>query len=146
MAEGWILSLRPHPHICITHHRQTTHTITITTITIATITIPPLSPFPLPGRHTIGFQHNTISGNREVYLDGKELYKSGWMFKLVGTVNFKFETLGKKHVGQIKITVGGMNYMYVYAPANTCTRHATSAPAVAALAAAPPAAARRLLL
>jgi hypothetical protein len=32
----------------------------------------------------LAFYHNTLSGNRRAKFDGKVVYNSGWMFKLVG--------------------------------------------------------------
>jgi len=64
------------------------------------------------GKHALKFSHNSITGNRIVSFDGRELYKSGWMFQLVGTVKFKFDHLGKKHTGSIKIKAIGLVYEY----------------------------------
>ncbi|XP_062908673.1 fas apoptotic inhibitory molecule 1-like [Mobula hypostoma] len=40
------------------------------------------------GVHKIEFEHGTTSGKRVVYVDGKEVIKRDWMFKLVGKETF----------------------------------------------------------
>eukprot|EP00039_Didymoeca_costata_P031285 m.34002 g.34002 ORF g.34002 m.34002 type:complete len:194 (-) comp8648_c0_seq1:112-693(-) len=64
------------------------------------------------GKHKIVFLHNTLTGNRIVQYDGKELYRSGWMFKLVGSVRFKIKVNKRIHSGLITIKVQGISYEY----------------------------------
>ena len=65
------------------------------------------------GKHTISFSHNTLSGNRVVRLDGRELWSSGWMFKLIGDTPFTFEHMKQTHHCSIKILpTGGLAYTY----------------------------------
>lgn len=40
------------------------------------------------GVHKIEFEHGTTSGKRVVYVDGKEIIRKEWMFKLVGKETF----------------------------------------------------------
>ncbi|KAG8535821.1 hypothetical protein GDO81_027700, partial [Engystomops pustulosus] len=40
------------------------------------------------GVHKIEFEHGTTSGKRVVYVDGKEIIRKDWMFKLVGKETF----------------------------------------------------------
>uniref|UniRef100_A0A4W2EZ31 Fas apoptotic inhibitory molecule 1 n=3 Tax=Bos TaxID=9903 RepID=A0A4W2EZ31_BOBOX len=40
------------------------------------------------GVHKIEFEHGTTSGKRVVYVDGKEVIRKEWMFKLVGKETF----------------------------------------------------------
>ncbi|XP_018567177.1 fas apoptotic inhibitory molecule 1 [Anoplophora glabripennis] len=48
----------------------------------------------LDGVHTIEFEHGTTSGKRVVRVDGKEIIRREWMFKLVGEEIFN---VGKQH-------------------------------------------------
>lgn len=41
------------------------------------------------GVHDIEFEHGTTSGKRVIRVDGKEIYKVDWMFKLVGKEHFQ---------------------------------------------------------
>ncbi|CAG9766220.1 unnamed protein product [Ceutorhynchus assimilis] len=45
----------------------------------------------LDGAHTVEFEHGTTTGKRVLRLDGKEVLRKDWMFKLVGDIQF---TLG----------------------------------------------------
>ena len=61
------------------------------------------------GAHLIEFEHGTTSGKRVVKVDGKELVRKDWMFKLVGAESFSVGTAGCI----IKIEpVGGFSYQY----------------------------------
>lgn len=66
---------------------------------------------PLPdGVHKIEFEHGTTSGKRIIRVDGKEIYREDWMFKLVGKEHFE--------VGNAKCTisidaVSGFAYEYL---------------------------------
>ncbi|GLV46376.1 Fumarylacetoacetase [Carabus blaptoides fortunei] len=45
------------------------------------------------GVHTVEFEHGTVSGKRVLRVDGKEIIRREWMFKLVGEERF---TIGNK--------------------------------------------------
>ncbi|CAB3360996.1 Hypothetical predicted protein [Cloeon dipterum] len=61
------------------------------------------------GIHKIDFEHGTTTGKRAIYIDGKELLRRDWMFKLVGFEAFR---VGKAKC-LIKIDpVGGFAYGY----------------------------------
>ena len=36
------------------------------------------------GIHTVEFEHGTTSGKRAIVVDGKDVMRKDWMFKLVG--------------------------------------------------------------
>eukprot|EP00076_Gallus_gallus_P042933 XP_025008471.1 fas apoptotic inhibitory molecule 1 isoform X1 [Gallus gallus] len=63
------------------------------------------------GVHKIEFEHGTTSGKRVVYVDGKEIIRKEWMFKLVGKETF---TVGvSKTRATINIdAVSGFAYEY----------------------------------
>ncbi|XP_075239747.1 fas apoptotic inhibitory molecule 1-like [Convolutriloba macropyga] len=62
------------------------------------------------GKHRIQFEHGTTSGKRVIVLDGKEIYRKNWMFKLVGTESFY---INKKTKATIVIdAVSGFSYEY----------------------------------
>nr|XP_056717397.1 fas apoptotic inhibitory molecule 1 [Euleptes europaea] len=63
------------------------------------------------GVHKIEFEHGTTSGKRVVYIDGKEIMRKEWMFKLVGKETF---TVGEaKTKATINIdAVSGFAYEY----------------------------------
>ncbi|XP_063226350.1 fas apoptotic inhibitory molecule 1 isoform X2 [Bacillus rossius redtenbacheri] len=65
---------------------------------------------PLSDRvHRIEFEHGTTSGKRVVRLDGKELFRRDWMFKLVGSEEFD---IGRVHC-VIKVEPSGaFSYSY----------------------------------
>lgn len=47
---------------------------------------------PLKGHvHKIEFEHGTASGKRVIWLDGKEMLRREWMFKLVGEDSFPLD-------------------------------------------------------
>ncbi|KAF5297565.1 hypothetical protein FQR65_LT09996 [Abscondita terminalis] len=53
------------------------------------------------GIHTIEFEHGTTSGKRVLRVDGQEILRREWMFKLVGNEKFKIgkqETRCELHV------------------------------------------------
>ena len=61
------------------------------------------------GVHNIEFEHGTTSGRRLIKVDGRELLRKDWMFKLVGNETFK---VGKANC-TIKIEpIGGFSYQY----------------------------------
>lgn len=47
----------------------------------------------LDGVHTVEFEHGGTTGKRVIRVDGKEILRRDWMFKLVGDEKF---TLGKQ--------------------------------------------------
>lgn len=49
------------------------------------------------GKHKVEFEHGTTSGKRVIRVNGKEIYREDWMFKLVGKEHFK--------VGSAKCTI-----------------------------------------
>jgi len=51
------------------------------------------------GKHRIEFEHGTTSGRRVIRVNGKEIFRTNWMFKLVGREQF---TIGK-HKCEISI-------------------------------------------
>ena len=42
-------------------------------------------------RHEIRFEHNTVSGKQSLWVDGAEHFRSGWKFKLTGTMCLTLE-------------------------------------------------------
>ncbi|XP_069080414.1 fas apoptotic inhibitory molecule 1 isoform X2 [Pleurodeles waltl] len=63
------------------------------------------------GVHKIEFEHGTTSGKRVVYVDGKEVIRRDWMFKLVGKETFTVGAAQTK--GTINIdAVSGFAYEY----------------------------------
>jgi hypothetical protein len=38
-------------------------------------------------RHALAFEHNTVTGAQRLFLDGTEVFKSGWMFRLTGAIH-----------------------------------------------------------
>ncbi|XP_063712967.1 fas apoptotic inhibitory molecule 1-like [Symsagittifera roscoffensis] len=62
------------------------------------------------GKHEIQFEHGTTSGKRVIVLDGKEIHRKNWMFKLVGHESFY---INKKTKAKILIeAVSGFSYEY----------------------------------
>lgn len=61
------------------------------------------------GVHKIVFEHGTTSGKRVISVDGEEVLRKNWMFRLVGSENFK---IGKRHA-EITITSLGLSFEYV---------------------------------
>ncbi|XP_053408188.1 fas apoptotic inhibitory molecule 1-like [Mercenaria mercenaria] len=49
------------------------------------------------GKHKVEFEHGTTSGKRVIIVDGKEIHREDWMFKLVGKEHFS--------VGKAKCTI-----------------------------------------
>ncbi|KAK3105869.1 hypothetical protein FSP39_007444, partial [Pinctada imbricata] len=41
--------------------------------------------------HRVEFEHGTTSGKRVIYVDGREIYRKDWMFKLVGKEHFNIK-------------------------------------------------------
>jgi len=66
----------------------------------------------LDGEHTVEFHHGTISGKRVIILDGKEILRQNWVFKLVGQEEFIFGSGDDKHTGVITIDTDSINYRY----------------------------------
>ncbi|KAJ8036048.1 Fas apoptotic inhibitory molecule 1 [Holothuria leucospilota] len=61
------------------------------------------------GVHKVQFEHGTTSGKRVITIDGKEIMRRNWMFKLVGKETFHIG----KHKGVIHIdAVSGFAYEY----------------------------------
>ncbi|OWF44174.1 fas apoptotic inhibitory molecule 1-like [Mizuhopecten yessoensis] len=50
------------------------------------------------GLHVVIFEHGTTSGKRVIWVDGKDIFRKEWMFKLVGKEHFE--------VGKAKCTIG----------------------------------------
>ncbi|XP_033019290.1 fas apoptotic inhibitory molecule 1 isoform X1 [Lacerta agilis] len=63
------------------------------------------------GIHKIEFEHGTTSGKRVVYVDGKEIMRKEWMFKLVGKETFTVGTSKTKATINID-AVSGFAYEY----------------------------------
>ncbi|BFZ22389.1 hypothetical protein BsWGS_25428 [Bradybaena similaris] len=61
------------------------------------------------GIHKVEFEHGTTSGKRVIRVDGKEIFRQDWMFKLVGRENFQ---VGKAKCCISIDTVGGFAYEY----------------------------------
>jgi len=66
----------------------------------------------LPGGiHVIQFEHGTTTGKRVIHVDGIEVLRKEWMFKLVGEESFTFGASNAK--GKIMIeSVSGFTYGY----------------------------------
>ncbi|ODN02218.1 Fas apoptotic inhibitory molecule 1 [Orchesella cincta] len=61
------------------------------------------------GLYMVEFEHGTTTGKRVVRVNGKDVLRRDWMFKLVGAEEFKID----KSVGRIKIDpVGIFAYRY----------------------------------
>ncbi|XP_072273976.1 fas apoptotic inhibitory molecule 1 isoform X3 [Pyxicephalus adspersus] len=63
------------------------------------------------GIHKIEFEHGTTSGKRVVYVDGKEIIRKDWMFKLVGKETFPVGASQTKATINID-AVSGFAYEY----------------------------------
>ncbi|XP_048342848.1 fas apoptotic inhibitory molecule 1 [Sphaerodactylus townsendi] len=63
------------------------------------------------GVHKIEFEHGTTSGKRVVYVDGKEIVRKEWMFKLVGKETFTVGEANNKATINID-AVSGFAYEY----------------------------------
>ncbi|XP_061464980.1 fas apoptotic inhibitory molecule 1 isoform X1 [Rhineura floridana] len=63
------------------------------------------------GVHKIEFEHGTTSGKRIVYVDGKEVMRKEWMFKLVGKETFTVGAAKTKATINID-AVSGFAYEY----------------------------------
>uniref|UniRef100_A0A3B4AAA6 Uncharacterized protein n=1 Tax=Periophthalmus magnuspinnatus TaxID=409849 RepID=A0A3B4AAA6_9GOBI len=63
------------------------------------------------GLHRIEFEHGTTTGKRVVYVNGQEVLRRDWMFKLVGSEQFSFGVPQSR--AEIRIAaVGGFSYEY----------------------------------
>lgn len=60
-------------------------------------------------KHLIEFEHGTTSGRRIVRVDGKEVVKREWLFKLVGHENFK---LGNNNCSIVIYPSKGLSFEY----------------------------------
>eukprot|EP00731_Ephydatia_muelleri_P012711 Em0007g21a len=60
------------------------------------------------GIHTVTFEHGSTSGKRVITVDGVEVLRKNWLFKLVGTERFN---VGSK-VAEIAIDSSGMIFQY----------------------------------
>ncbi|XP_051998371.1 fas apoptotic inhibitory molecule 1-like [Xyrauchen texanus] len=63
------------------------------------------------GVHRIEFEHGTTTGKRVIYIDGKEVIKRDWMFKLVGKETFHVGGTDMKATINID-AVSGLAYEY----------------------------------
>ncbi|XP_053554010.1 fas apoptotic inhibitory molecule 1 isoform X2 [Bombina bombina] len=63
------------------------------------------------GVHKIEFEHGTTSGKRVIYVDGKEIIRKDWMFKLVGKETFPVGASQTKATINID-AVSGFAYEY----------------------------------
>ncbi|CAL9689697.1 unnamed protein product [Knipowitschia caucasica] len=61
--------------------------------------------------HTIEFEHGTTTGKRVIYVDGKEILRRDWMFKLVGKESFSVGRGGTRASISID-AVSGFSYEY----------------------------------
>uniref|UniRef100_A0A8C6UDG5 Fas apoptotic inhibitory molecule b n=1 Tax=Neogobius melanostomus TaxID=47308 RepID=A0A8C6UDG5_9GOBI len=63
------------------------------------------------GVYTIEFEHGTTTGKRVIHVNGQEILRRDWMFKLVGRESFYFGEARTKAVICIE-AVGGFSYEY----------------------------------
>uniref|UniRef100_H2MV15 Fas apoptotic inhibitory molecule a n=1 Tax=Oryzias latipes TaxID=8090 RepID=H2MV15_ORYLA len=63
------------------------------------------------GVHRIEFEHGTTTGKRVIYVDGKEVLRRDWMFKLVGKETFNVGQSDTKATINID-AVSGFAYEY----------------------------------
>uniref|UniRef100_A0A3P9KVQ4 Fas apoptotic inhibitory molecule a n=1 Tax=Oryzias latipes TaxID=8090 RepID=A0A3P9KVQ4_ORYLA len=63
------------------------------------------------GVHRIEFEHGTTTGKRVIYVDGKEVLRRDWMFKLVGKETFSVGQSDTKATINID-AVSGFAYEY----------------------------------
>ncbi len=61
------------------------------------------------GVHTVKFEHGTTTGKRVLNVDGHEVLRHNWMFKLVGKENFK---IGKTSAYIAIEAISGFAYEY----------------------------------
>ncbi|KAI3390114.1 hypothetical protein SNEBB_010155 [Seison nebaliae] len=61
------------------------------------------------GIHVVEFEHGTTTGKRVIYIDGTEIYRENWMFRLVGPVEFK---IGKHECVILIEPFEGFRYSY----------------------------------
>ncbi|XP_046357576.1 fas apoptotic inhibitory molecule 1-like [Haliotis rufescens] len=61
------------------------------------------------GVHSIEFEHGTTTGKRVIRVDGKEIHREDWMFKLVGKETFQ---VGKAKCEIAIEAVSGFAYEY----------------------------------
>eukprot|EP00794_Sanderia_malayensis_P003233 gene3233-3713_t len=62
------------------------------------------------GIHRVQFEHGTTTGKRVIVVDGHEVLRHNWMFKLVGKENFK---IGSKNAYIAIEAVSGFAYEYI---------------------------------
>ncbi|XP_076872148.1 fas apoptotic inhibitory molecule b [Brachyhypopomus gauderio] len=63
------------------------------------------------GIFRIEFEHGTTSGRRVIYINGKEIFRRDWMFKLVGKETFPVGHAGTKATINIE-ALSGFAYEY----------------------------------
>ncbi|CAH1405840.1 unnamed protein product [Nezara viridula] len=61
------------------------------------------------GLHDIKFEHGTATGKRVIWVDGKEILRTDWMFKLVGDQPFK---IGETPCAVRIEPISGFSYQY----------------------------------
>ena len=61
------------------------------------------------GVHKVNFEHGTTTGKRVITVDGVEILRKNWMFRLVGQETFKVG--GKKATVHVE-AVSGFQYEY----------------------------------
>ncbi|KAK7092319.1 hypothetical protein V1264_008082 [Littorina saxatilis] len=61
------------------------------------------------GVHKVEFEHGTTTGKRVIRVDGEEIYRADWMFKLVGREHF---TVSKAKCTVSIDAVSGFAYEY----------------------------------
>lgn len=63
------------------------------------------------GIYQIEFEHGTTTGRRVIYINGKEVFRKDWMFKLVGKETFSVGSTGAKATINIE-AITGFSYEY----------------------------------
>ncbi|XP_073708471.1 fas apoptotic inhibitory molecule b [Garra rufa] len=63
------------------------------------------------GAYRIEFEHGTTTGKRVIYINGKELLRRDWMFKLVGKETFSVGSTDTKATISIE-AITGFSYEY----------------------------------
>lgn len=60
--------------------------------------------------HRVLFEHGTTTGKRVIYVDGEEVFRKNFMFRLVGQEHFN---LGKEHCCISIMALDGFRYKYI---------------------------------
>eukprot|EP00128_Syssomonas_multiformis_P010790 Colp12_sorted_trinity150504_noHs@21149 len=60
------------------------------------------------GDHKVSIEHDTMSGRRVITVDGTEVIRHNWMFKLTGVEKFML----KNHKMAIEIDADNFSYIY----------------------------------